>query len=626
MDPILLKFYERELQFIKEMGAEFARDYPKIAGRLGIDENVTSDPYVERLYEGFAFLAARVHLRIDAEYPKFTQNLLNIIYPQYLSPTPSMAIVQFEPGEVSGFEAGVQVPRHSTLRAESAVGDQTACLYQTAQPVTLWPVAIKQAEYFTNIGAVSDLDIPRDLKPKAGLRIMISTTGGQPVNEILMDSLRIYLTGRSGKEQRIYEKIFGRNCGIYLRSRDSHVEFSTKLPADSLRPIGFTDDEALFPEDRRTFSGFRLLREYFSFPQRYLFFEIGNLGSAVERCQGQEMELVLLFADAEPELEKLIDKDDFALFCTPVINLFPKRADRIRLAVTDVEQHLVVDRTRPQDFEVFQINSVKGYGSSEEDQQDFEPLYQHTDSAGLSRQKAFYSLRRERRVLSSSQQRKGTRSSYVGSEVYLSLVDAKEAPISTNLQQLEVQTLCTNRDLPMRMPVGKSDSDFELDGNAPVARIKVLAGPTQPKPSLSHSTGETPWRLINQLSLNFLSLVNYDELTGAERLRELLYLYADRHDPATIKQIEGVSSVRAEQVIRRIPSGNMITFGKGLKIIIVCEESAFVGAGMFLLGAVLEQFMSRYVSINSFTEVVVRSSERGEVMQWPARIGQKIIV
>ena len=626
MDPILLKFYERELQFIKEMGAEFAKEYPKIAGRLGIDENVTSDPYVERLYEGFAFLAARVHLRIEAEYPKFTQNLLNIIYPQYLAPTPSMAIVQLEPGEVSGFEAGVDIPRHSTLKAAPAVGDQTACLFQTTQPVTLWPIEIQEAEYFTNIGAVSDLDISKEVKPKAGLKIEISTTGEQPVSEILMNSLRIFLTGRSGKEHRIYEKIFGRNCGVYLRSRDAIPEFSIKLPADSLQPVGFSDDEALFPEDRRTFSGYRLLREYFAFPQRYLFFEIDEIGSVVERCQGSKFELILLFSDAEPELEKLVDKEDFALFCTPVINLFPKRADRIRLSATDADQHLVVDRTRPQDFEVFQIDSVKGYGSSEEDQQDFQPLYQHTDNTGHTRQQAFYSLRRERRVLSSAQQRKGPRSSYVGSEVFLSLVDANEAPISTNLQQLEVQTLCTNRDLPMRMPVGKSDSDFELDGNAPVARVKVLVGPTQPKPSLSHSTGETPWRLINQLSLNFLSLVNYDELTGADRLRELLYLYADRHDPAIIKQIEGVSSIRAEQVIGRIPSGNMITFGKGLKITVVCEESAFVGAGMFLLGAVLEQFMSRYVSINSFTEVVVRSSERGEVMQWPARIGQKISV
>ena len=614
MDPLLLKFYERELQFIKEMGAEFAKEYPKIAGRLAIDENVTSDPYVERLYEGFAFLAARVHLRIEAEYPKFTQNLLNIIYPQYLAPTPSMAIVQMEPGEVSGFEAGVEVPRHTTLKAAAAVGDQTSCLFRTSQSVTLLPVKIKEAEYFTNIGAVSDLGIPKNTRPKAGLRIVISTTGGQPMSEIMLNSLRLYLTGRSGKAHRLYEKIFGRHCGLYLRSRDAALDFSARLPAAALKQVGLSNEESLFPEDGRTFSGYRLLREYFAFPQRFLFFELDGIGTELERCQGQEIEIILLFTDSDPELEKLVDKDDFALFCTPAINLFPKRADRIRLSATEADHHLVIDRTRPQDFEVFQIDSVKGYGSSEEDQQDFEPLYQHTDSTGYSTHQAFYSLRRERRVLSSSQQRKGTRSSYIGSEVFLSLVDANEAPISPNLQQLEVQTHCTNRDLPLRMPVGKGDSDFELDVNAPIAGIKVLEGPSQPKPSLAHNAGETPWRLISQLSLNFLSLVNTDELSGASRLRELLYLYTDKFDTAITKQIEGITAVRAEQVIRRIPSGGAITFGKGLRITIDCEESAFVGAGMFLLGAVLEQFMSRYVSINSFTEVVMRSNERGEVM------------
>jgi len=626
MDPILLQFYEQELQFIREMGAEYAREFPKIAGRLGIDENVTSDPYVERLYEGFAFLAARIHLRIEAEYPRFTQNLLNIIYPQYLSPTPSMAIAQFQPGEVSGFEAGAEIPRHTSLRAALAIGDQTACIYRTTQTVTVWPLAIKGVEYFTNIGLVSDLEISENIKPKAGLRISISTTGDQAVNEIFLNSLRFFLTGRSGREYSIYEQIFGRNCGIYLRSKDSQPEFTVKLPGDSLVQVGFSDEESLFPEDRRTFSGYRLLREYFAFPQRFLFFEVNNLGAGIERCQGQNIELIFLFSSSEPDLEKLVDKDDFALFCSPVINLFPKRADRIRTSQPELDYHLLVDRTRPQDFEVFQVESVKGYGTGGIAEQEFQPLYRYTDNSNFASQKAFYSLRRERRLLSSKQKKMGARSSYIGSEIYLSLVDANEAPVATTLQQLEVQALCSNRDLPMRMPVGKAESDFELDLNAPVGRVQIINGPTQPKPSLAHSTGEVAWRLINQLSLSISSLVSEDEQTGALRLRELLYLYADRHDPAVIRQIEGISSINVEQVVRRVPSGDVIAFGKGLKIAITCEDSAFVGASVYLLGAVLEQFLSRYVSINSFTEVVIRSSERGEVMQWPARIGKKMIV
>ncbi len=626
MDPVLLKFYERELQFIREMGAEYAREFPKIAGRLGIDENITSDPYVERLYEGFAFLAARIQLRIEAEYPRFTQNLLNVIYPQYLSQTPSMAVVQFEPAADSGFEGGVKIPRHTSLKAMAPVGDQTACTFRTAQSVSLWPLKIREAEYFSNMGQVSDLELPAGTRARAGLKLCIATAGEQNVNEILFDSLSFYLTGSSGKQYSLYEQLFARNCGVFLRARSETGDIARRLPRDALRQQGFADDESLFPDDPRTFSGYRLLREYFAFPERFLFFEINQLGAAVEQCQCRELELIVLFTSSEPELEKLIDSKDFALFCTPVINLFPRRADRIRLADNEVDYHLVVDRTRPQDFEVFQVDSVKGYGTGEDEQQDFEPLYQYKDSSSFVSQKSFFTLRRERRVLSSRQRLKGSRSNYIGSEVFVALVDANEAPIPRTLQQLEVQTLCTNRDLPLRMPVGKSASDFELDINAPLARIAVVRGPTPPKPSLAHQAGETAWRLINQLSLSFLSLVDYDENEGASRLRELLYLYADRHDPAVVKQIEGVHSIRVEQVIERIPFGGVMTFGKGLKIIIVCEESAFVGTGIFLLGAVLDQFLSRYVSINSFTQVVIRSDERGDIMQWPARAGQRMLV
>ena len=134
------------------MGAEFAKEYPKVAARLGIDGVETADPYVERLYEGFAFLASRLHLRLDAEFPRFTQSLLELVYPQYLSPTPAMTVVEFLVDSKASLESGAKLPRGTAIRAARKEGEQTACEFRTGHEVNLWPIKISTAEYFSNIG------------------------------------------------------------------------------------------------------------------------------------------------------------------------------------------------------------------------------------------------------------------------------------------------------------------------------------------------------------------------------------------------------------------------------------------------------------------------------------------
>lgn len=626
MEPLLLKYYERELQFIREMGAEYAREFPKIANRLGIEGFETTDPYVERLYEGFAFLAARVQLRIDAEYPKFTQNLMNIVYPQYLTPTPSMAVVQFQPSAKASLEAGVRIPRATVLRGNLKKGEQTACEYRTAHEVTLWSVKIKEAEYFSNVGRFSAMQLPAGSKPRAGLRIRLASTADQLLNETLLDRLTLHLAGQSGQSMRLYEQLFGNACAVIIRPTESPASWTEILPADSIAQVGFAYDQALLPEEHRTFSGYRLLREYFAFPDRFMFAEFTGLGQAIERCHAPEMDIIVLFDRHDQELENRVTPADFALHCTPAINLFPKRADRIHISQAATDYHIIPDRTRPMDFEVFQIEGVTGYGTSTDDQQVFLPFYACNDLTDFPDQSAFYTIRRDLRKLSSEQRRQGPRSSYIGSESYIALVDPNEAPYSSELKQLGIQTLCTNRDLPLQMPLGKQTSDFTLDMSAPVEVIRCIKGPSRPKPSLSKNRGEAAWRLINQLSLNYLSLVDSGEDQGAAALRELMTLYGDSNDAAVKKQIEGVRSIRSEQVTRRIPVPGPIAFGRGLKISITFDESAFIGSGIFLLGSVLEQFFARYVSINSFTETVICSVDRGEIAKWPVRIGQRQIV
>ncbi len=620
MDPLLLKYYNRELQYIRQMGVEFAREFPKIASRLNLDEFQCADPYVERLLEGFAFLAARVQLKIDARYPVFCQHLLEIIYPHYLVPMPSMAIVQFVPDSgVPALTEGFLIPRHSSLRNLLGKGEQTACEYRTAHDVTLWPLEVAHAEYTDNPASFSSSSESfLEQKPHAALCLKFRGIGTD-INQLTLDRLPLYLSSNNEQAMRLYEQLVGNTLCVV--ARDGNKNVIRTLPADSVRPLGFDDSASMLPEQSASFSGYRILQEYFAFPQRYLFIEFSDLKSVVLHCTGNVFELCVLFRRFDSELLNNVNRNDFALYCTPIVNLFEKRLDRIHLTDKKTEYHIVPDRTRPLDFEIYQITSITGHGNTAEDEQVFLPFYSSRDIHGYRGHQAFYTIRRERRQLSSKQRRLGSRSTYIGSEVFLSLVDAREAPYSGNLKQISVRAICTNRDLPLMMQITQDSSNFTLDSSAPVNRIHCLAGPTPPKPSLAHAQEEISWRLINHLSLNYMSLVDADEGRGAAALRELLRIYANLDDAATRKQIEGIKSVQSRRVTRRLPGSGPIAFGKGLEIKILFEDEAFHGMSAFLLGAVLERFLSRYASINSFTETIVCTVERGEIMRWPVRNG-----
>lgn len=618
MDPQLLNYYNRELQYIRESGAEFAKEYPKIAGRLGLEGLDCTDPYVERLLEGFAFLAARVQLRIDAEFPELAQHLLDVIYPHYLSPLPSAVIVQLKPNlNDAALNEGVTIPRDTPLKTMRQPGQNTVCEFRSTQDTTLWPISIRQAEYFSNIGAIADIGLPTKARPRAGIKLQVATEGGTPFSQLNMDSLRLYLPGRDDKPMRLYEQLLGNSCAIVVRPADRPDAWVKTLRADNIKRCGFSDDEAMLPGGPRSFSGYRLVHEYFAFPEKFLFVDITGLRPAVSQCEESALELTVIFDHYRADLENNVNADDFALHCVPAINLFNKRTDRIHISNATHEYHVVPDRSRPLDFEIFQVQSVTGHGDQD---QNFLPLYACNDFTENDSEQGYFTQRRAAHLTSSNQKQ---RSNYLGSETYVSLVDSREAPFNRSVGQLSFRTLCTNRDLPLTLTPGRGATDFQLDVEAPLESIRILKGPSRPRPSLALQKGEMAWRLINHLSLNYLSLIDEEDGKGAGALRTMLSLYERAADVTAHRQIEGVLSISSQTVTRRIPIDGPIAFGRGISIEVTLDEHAFEGTGIFLIGAILEQFFARFASINSFTETVIKSAERGEVMRWPVRIGQR---
>jgi type VI secretion system protein ImpG len=621
MDPRLLQYYNLELQHLRETGAEFAQEFPKIAARLGMHGLEVSDPYVERLLEGVAFLAARVQLKLDAEFPRFTQALLEIIYPHYLAPTPSMLVAQFNP-EVNdpSLGAGPRVPRGTTLSGLQGPDDPTSPDFRTAHDVTLWPVEIVAANYFSFAPDLPLNTLPVAKSIRGGLRIRLKTTG-MNFSQPGIDRLCFYLAGRDDVANKLYELCHAAGLGTLVwpsKSPNPRAEF---LPASSIRPIGFTDAEALLPVTLRSFQGYRLLQEYFSFPQRFRFFELAGLSRALRRVDSDHVELVVLLNRGDATLEAVVDASNLALFCTPAINLFHKRADRIQVSENAHEYHVVPDRTRPLDFEVYQVTNVVGHGIGTDSEQPFLPFYAaySTDEAG--QQSAYFTVRREPRLVTAASRRRGVRTSYIGTEVFLSLVDAAQAPYSGDLRQLSIETLCTNRDLVLQMPVGIAAGDLVLDMAAPVKSVRVVNGPSSPYAPLAD--GALTWRAISHLSLNYLSLTQSSPEEGAAALRDLLELYAATADVNARRQIEGIRSVRVARIVRRLREPGPLAFGRGLEINLNVDELAFEGASAYLLGAVLDRYFARHVSINSFTETVLRSDGRGEISRWAIQQGAR---
>ena len=624
MDPRLIDYYNQELAHLRESGAEFAREFPKVAARLGIEGLEVADPYVERLMESFAFVAARIQLKIDSEFPRFTQHLLEIVFPHYLAPVPSFMIVEMQPKmSDTSLAKGVLVPRGSSIRSVVPKGEQTACEFRTAHDVTMWPVSVAAARAFTYAADLPLGTLGLTTKARGGLRVKLAAQGGADLGAIECDRLDFFVAGTDEIAAPLHEQIASQCIEALVVSTDSPPRILARLGAQAVSAQGFDDEQALLPFGRRSFQGYRLLREYFAFPERYRFFRVDGLRRAFQGLASTECELVLLFGRHEPSLDAVVDTSSLVLNATPIVNLFAKRADRIHLSEGQHEQHLIVDRARPMDYEVFAVNSVRGIGDDSDQDVEFMPFYGDLVHHDSSAARAFFTARREPRLLSDRQRRRGTRTSYVGSEIFLSVVDEREAPWPQTMRQLASDVLATNRDLPLLLPMA-AQNVLMLQDAAAVEGLRILKGPTRPRTGVAD--GDFAWRLISHLSLNYLSLFD-SEGSGkaAAALREMLLLYADIADPAVRRQCEAVIGLTARPVTRRVPFPGPIVFGRGLDVELTMNESAFGGAGGYHLGAVLDRFLARHVSINSFTQTRLMSESRGEVARWPARAGKRIV-
>ncbi len=606
-------YYERELTFIRQMGVDFAKKYPTIASRLVLEETKSHDPHVERLIEAFAFLAARVHLKIDDEFPEITEALLSIVYPHYIRPIPSMSIVELETEPGQTVTAGLKIPRDTVLYSRKIAGFE--CNFRTCYETTLWPISVAAAEWKTP----DRLSPPIKSDAVGVVRIELRTAGDVLFNKLETDSLRFFLNGESDVVNAVYE-LLCRNCTqILLRdpTPGSRVR-PVYLRENSLRAVGFADDEAMVPYPRRSFDGYRLLTEYFAFPEKFLFLDLNNLRAAFASGGFKDrVEIVFLISEFEltdrrQRLEVGVSGKMFKLGCTPIVNLFPQTAEPILMDQRRFEYRVIPDIRRPNATEIFSVEQVVSINPQSQAIINFEPFYSFRHGT----------IRDKKEVFWIGNRRQSSKAGDEGTDIYLTLVDLSTKPVFPDVDALTIRTICTNRDLPSRLPFGNEDGDFWIkEGGAAVKKIMCLKKPTN---SLRPPVGRSAlWRLISQLSLNYLSLVE----DGKEALQEILKLYNFTDSAYSEQQIKGIAAMRSRKHFSRVISENGITFARGVRVEMELDEEQFVGGGAYLFGAVLEHFLGTYASLNSFSQLIAKSKQRrGVIHEWQPRAGRKILM
>lgn len=622
MREALLHYYERELTFLRRMGAEFAQRYPKVAGRLMLEPNKCEDPHVERMLEAFAFLAARVHLKIDDDFPEISESLLNVVYPHYVRPIPAMSIaeVKLDP-EQGTLTSGYKLPRGTMLYSRPV--DGVPCRFQTSYDVTLWPITVSAAQWTS----------PDRLKPPARLgdapavlRIELRCQSELTFAQLKLETLRFHLDGAGNLTAALYELLNTSDREILVREvaasgRSAGTPKSITLPASALQPAGLGPNEGMLPYPGRSFEAYRLLQEYFVFPEKYLFLDLSGFSQVAAAGFGSAIEILIPIpayerADWRPMLESGVTATTFRLGCTPIVNLFPQTSEPILLTQRKPEYVLVADARRRLTTEIFSVDGVTAVTPDDDRPLRFRPFYAPGRAAGgdasvdaTDENAGLYWLAKRRES--------GWRTDE-GTDVMLSFVDRSGRSVHPDRDAVTAKLTCFNSDLPSRLPFGNPGGDFELDDAAPVREITAVIKPTRVvQPPLG--SGQT-WRLISQLSLNYLSITE----SGGDALRETLRLYDFADSVIARKQIDGITGVRSAPAFARITTEHGLTFARGRRVEIDFDEEQFTGGGIFLFGTVLERFLGLYASMNSFSILAAKSAQRKrDVYEWPARAGWK---
>lgn len=608
----LFPYYERELRYLNLLTQEFAQRHPKAAQRLGLEATGSSDPYVQRLLETSALFAGRAQAKIDDEFPEISDALLQFLYPHFMAPIPSMSVVQFDIDATRlQTPTGFHIPKDSVVEAAT---EPVKCKFRTAYPTTLWPLRLRRASF-------RGPPFPVGLTPPDGtvaaICLEVESVGEMAFEQLQMEGLRVCLAGDPQMIPELYEVLLNHALQVAFLPKQSPSTRTPiyKSPTDCLRPVGFERDEGLLPYSESSRMGYRLLTEFFVFPMKFHFIELTGWRKLIGAGLGRICEIVIFCDKTLKSLEQGVDAQTFRLNCVPIVNLFEKAAEPLEMRSRVPEYRIVADQVSPRSVEVYSITDVSSTDPATNRTTQYPPFFGLEHSQGTRGRGIFWYTTRRRSLAENDS----------GTDVSLSLVNLQYEPRWPTDEFLQVQLLCTNRDLPLELSRSSSRVSWSLQLPAPVNGVACLAPPTPPlRPAVRRGRA---WELISHLTLGPLAL--QDGLPGRTALRDILRLY-DFSDPAAGQRhlkdqaqqiVDGVLNVGYRRVLGRVPSDPGRGLCRGVEVTIELDPLKFPMRGAYLFAAVFDRFLGSFATTNSFTELIFRTPNRLE-KKWPARTGE----
>ena len=641
MNREFLEFYERELKILYERAQEFAEEFPGMGKRLGALTEEKIDPAIGGLLEGAAFMAARVQLKLKSEFDTFTIELIEQLLPGFLAPTPSFAIAQVRPDYANpALRKGMKLSAGQYIETTFVERERrVACRYRLVSDIHLWPYEVASARYHPSAAPLQAQGLDCGPSVVAGLQIALDlrdNAEGQPrsadlkVSDSAADALTFYLAGPVSDAVSLYEQIFSRLERIAIRylneAGDPRFIF---IDPSALEPVGFARGESLFAHDDRFFNGFNHLREYFAFPAKYLGFRLKGLEAALKSIDAPGFELIFAFSDVAPRLASMTKREWFSLYAAPVTNLFDMICAPVPVRSQDHEFAVIPDRSRTLDYEIYRVTGVTAQLPRNKEGVRVFPLYSApADNVPLAHA-LYYSVRRLERRKTDRERRLGMRSTYLGTETFISLREPPGGIDGEHARTLNVRALVTNRHLTDQLPVRRGNPDFFLVDDTTI-QLDCVAGPTPPRESVlagerrsrnTEPTGALLWKLISLLQFNHLGLEQHPGKPPVKALHELLMIFADTANSFIERQIRGIADLSVRPAVRKVRLEDRYSVARGLEVTVTLDENAFEGQGAFLMGLMLSRFLGEYAGLNTFVETVIVSKQRGLLKRWPPEIG-----
>ncbi len=603
MSNELLSYYNKELTELQQLGSAFAKAHPKIARNLGIGTEGVEDPHVSRLIESVAFLNARVRRKLDDSLPDSIKALLDILYPHYQAPIPSMAMVQFP--TAPGIDKSYTVDRHTRIETDPNHGP--VCSFRTCYNTTVQPLTITDAKLTELYQAAPKL--PFNASTPSVLRLSLQLTNKEAsFADLAPDSLRFFIQAGSQLAYKIHELLF--NDVVAIAFANNIKDTPRIIDTNNLHQVGFGADETMLPYPETSFAGFRLLTEFFVFPEKFLFFELSNLTAANFNNIDNTLEIFFYLKQPHHDLKTQIDATNFVQGCTPVINLLSRHAEPITLTHTEAEYPIVPDARRTSAYEVYSVDNVTALGPNGE-KVECTPFYgldhNDTDADTIFWQKT------RRDIVSMD------KADNIGTELCLSLVDTTGVTMSKNKWVISPTVTCTNRNLPRQYFVSGITPRLQFAaGGAPAPQINWIITPTPSyKPPLNN---DNQWRLMSHLALNNMSLTIED----GSALKELLHLYNFTNKDEIQMMIDGIAGIKTKRATARIPGATVNSFAAGLEVTVDLNTNNFPPGQIILFGSLLEHFLPMYCNINSFTQLIITTDKhKKELHRWQPRTGSK---